>query len=257
MYDKYGITVTDKTISNYRNNPDWVALNTRYSINGYMFGNLNKNLGLSLSQDSVVRWNILSFPATETGSYDSIHWEHNPIKDSTGHYTDYLTVTSPGYEIAAMTPVYIGDDLLIYNQDATKQSSGMIALYGVENDDYVSKLKQDSQNDDSAQLSNTFYNLFVFVIIVSVFTVIGLILYSMHQSNFVFPGSHPPDMTPILLESSHHPFAPPVQHIPSSSPSSTTMSHFSISTKTENTTPSASKSLTPPPKNVHVKHAEI
>ena len=55
----------------------------------------------------------------------------------------------------------------------------MIASYGVVNDDYVSKLNQQDEEENSAQLSQTYYNLCIFVIIVSVFVALGLILYQL------------------------------------------------------------------------------
>lgn len=245
MRSKYG-DLSDDEISEYSSDSNWVTANIRHTINGYMYGNLNENNGMSLSLNSIVRWNILSVADTST---DIITWEHNTVKDSTGHNSDYCSISTPGYSSVDMIPSSVGISMLFYNMNYDKQSSGMIAMYAVIDDDYKSN---DNNDDSSLGVSHSTRSFFIVVIVFSVIGVVGLLFYS--ASTTTSPGS---DMSPILLESSHH-VINPVRRDSAPSMEMKSISAQSTSSPVDNSIALSEQQGSSPSKVIyHVKHAEI
>jgi hypothetical protein len=283
MRSKYGDQLSDEDINQYASNSVWISANTRHTINGFMFGNINEYNGLSLSFNSLVRWNILSMASTSTAiTTDEITWEHNPVEDSTGHNSDYCTVSSPGYGSVMMKPISSSSNtatsFLFYNTNYEKQSSGMIGMYAVSDDGYQSNVGQDTTS--SLQMNQRTYTFFIVIIVLSVLVVLTLFYYSISPSSFryLFPnslGASGSDMSPILWDSSHHmmpPLSSPTKdnNKPSSQPSDSTVStDFPTSESNQTTAPGAESPSSgngaaahgSSPKSskvvMHVKHAEI
>lgn len=210
MRSKYGDQLSDDDINEYASDSDWISANTRHTINGFMFGNINEYNGLLLSFNSVVRWNILSTVSTNAAiTTEEIAWEQNTVEDSTGHNSDYCTVSSPGYGSVNMKPTTYSSTgtFLFYNTDYEKQSSGMIGMYAVRDDGY-----QSEDDSSSLKVNQRTYPFFIVIIVFSVLGVLTLFCYSISPSSFRYltgsvgaPGS---DMSPILWDSSHHMMPP-------------------------------------------------
>ena len=239
MRSKYGDQLSDDDINEYASDSDWISANTRHTINGFMFGNINEYNGLLLSFNSVVRWNILSTGSTNAAiTTDEIVWEQNPVEDSTGHNSDYCTVSSPGYGSVNMKPTTYsstGTSFLFYNTDYEKQSSGMIGMYAVRDDGYQSTVDEDDSS--SLNVNQRTYTFFIVIIVLSVLGVLTLFCYSISPSSFRYfndsVGASGSDMSPILWDSSHHMMPPlsspasgnskPVQSSPTKSALSTNL----------------------------------
>lgn len=198
MQLSFGREFSESELSTYKQDESFVNANIRYSFNGHMFGNLNQYNGLLLSKDSIIRWNVFNINSNNNIQQESIQWDLNQVYNSKGTKFDSLTLNSPGYITIDMNPTeeYISSNLFIYNLDETKQSSGMIAMYQVIDDNYESKT---NSNNDSA--SNSSKAFFIFVIICSIIATLVLLYYNFYQSGHL---SNVRDMSPILLESSHH-----------------------------------------------------
>lgn len=229
----FGRQISDSDLQTYQNNQEFVNANMRYSMNGYMFGNLNQYIGLSLSKDSIIRWNILNINTNTNIEDVSIQWDEYQVYNFKDSKSNYITLNSPGYTTIDMNPTedQLLSSLFLYNLDEEKQSQGMIGIYQVIDDNYKSKT-----TSTNSSVSNSSKGFFIFVIISSVIATIVLLYYNFYK---IGPLSNVGDMSPILLESSHH-F--PVQ---SNQPSNSTKESGSSDIESEK-------------KNVNrVKHAEI
>jgi hypothetical protein len=271
MRSKYGNALSDDEMSQYAANEVWVSANTRHTINGYMFGNLNEWTGMMFPLHSRVRWNLLSMTRASL-SYDSFSWEHNNVKDSTGHNTDYCTISSPGYGSMDMKPSTLGASFLFYNTNDDKRSSGMIGMYTVVDDGSYPDDDSSPSSSSSREMDQGTYSFAIVVIVLSVVGVIGLFLYSVSSSSFhFFSDSHGGlgDMSPIFLESSHHMIHHPQPTAPSSaavssvemSPSKNIDQILGQDKKLDQSPPAGgtgtSKAAGPSKVIYHVKHAEI
>jgi hypothetical protein len=270
MRSIYGEQLSDDEISQSAASEVWVSANTRHTINGYMFGNLNEWTGILLPLNSRVRWNLLSM-SLDSLTEETLSWEHNNVKDSTGYNTDYCTISSPGYGVVDMKPTNLGSSFLFMNTNDEKQSTGMIGMYSVIDDDSFND--GSSSSSSSGEMDHGTYSFAIIVIVLSVLGVIGLFLYSVSSSSLKIFSNSPDglgDMSPIFLESSHHMIHQPspttAPSASSSSPSSSSPlgSSVELSSKNDHLTDRDTKLDKPPgasggPSKViyHVKHAEI
>jgi hypothetical protein len=263
MRSKYGNQLSDDDINQYTSNSVWISANTRHTINGFMFGNINEYNGLSLSFNSLVRWNIISMASTNTAiTTDEVSWEQNTVEDTSGHNTDYCTVSSPGYGSVNMKPITSSSSsgvssFLFYNTDYEKQSSGMIGRYAVIEDGYKSNIGEDNSPSSNLEMNQRTYSFFVVIIVLSVVAVLTLFYYSISPSSFryLFPydsfgggsSSMRSDMSPILWDSSHH-MMPPLSSAKNlnnnSSPSS---SPLDLGVSTNHSTSESNQSLSASP----------
>jgi hypothetical protein len=85
-----------------------VQSNIKYSINGYMFGNLNPSMGMVLDAGSRVRWNVMCTSAESTVSTHDIMWNGHSVVDSEGTPLSSYSLSCPGYGIVDMVPEELG-----------------------------------------------------------------------------------------------------------------------------------------------------
>lgn len=190
----------ERDASSMTQDADFIAANMRETINGYMYGNLNSSLGLKVSMGSRVRWSIIDVDAASSSSSDSVMWEHNTVADSTGHFDNSVTMSSPGYAAVDMNPQEVGQWILSSGSE-TRRSQGMIATYMVE--PTTSSGKGSSSTDSSSSLGRgTVFGLFVAIVVIGVISVAVMSLY-MVKSALNLPVLRG-DLDLILPDSSYH-----------------------------------------------------
>jgi hypothetical protein len=180
------------------NDASFVAANTRRTINGYMYGNLNSALGLAVSMGSRVRWSIIDVDADSAVSSESVMWEYNNVADSSGRFGNSVTMSSPGYVAVDMNPQQVGEWVLSSGSETSK-AAGMVALY------MVQPASSSSSKSDSSSASlgrGTVFGVFVAIVVAGVAAVLVMSLF-MFKSALNLPILKG-DMDPILPDSSHH-----------------------------------------------------
>lgn len=120
MYTRY-----NKFKDGYLKKPEAVLSNVRRSLNGYMYGNLNADLGMEFMYMDKIRWNVLVLNSTISFTADdqweekrdemalgpeqgwqqvTITWGGNYVTNS-GHSSPSHSVTLPGFSAASLDMV--------------------------------------------------------------------------------------------------------------------------------------------------------
>mmetsp|Transcript_2577 Transcript_2577/g.3912 ORF Transcript_2577/g.3912 Transcript_2577/m.3912 type:complete len:453 (+) Transcript_2577:72-1430(+) len=194
---------------------DLISNSYRKTINGYMFGNLGPSMGLTFPAQSRVRWHILSASDDSYVQTERVEWTNNPVTDSTGHYSDYVAFSSPGYATVDMIPESIGIWPLVSGHQSHRMA-GMSALFEVSEPEDGANYSDNGE--EGALGSGTVYAVFLSIIVISVVAVLVMVLFAFKTTkpNMVS------DRDPILPDSSHH-VAPPRSDVQQKSSTSKTV----------------------------------
>jgi hypothetical protein len=135
-YNLYtSLAVRDQDSVRYE--PEFVSLNTKPSLNGFVFGNLNPSQGMVLKTNSHVRWYVLSIgPSLDTStSLREVQWSGHqvtlPSSSSSSSSSSSLTVSTPGYTMADMETGEVSGVWLVSCANEPEMESGMTGTYKI------------------------------------------------------------------------------------------------------------------------------
>lgn len=113
-------------------NSEVKRLNTKYSLNGFSYGNLNPNKGLVVPEKSIVRWYVLGFSLDSDLSAVPLVWKGHSLVNARGHSQPSVLVHSPGGTVADMhTKSAASKTWLLLADREDCVSGGMSAVYKV------------------------------------------------------------------------------------------------------------------------------
>lgn len=127
-----------------RTNSSFITANKKYSLNGFMYGNLNSNIGNIIPINSLVRVYVISI-STDSESRE-INFEGNQIINSQNIKSNVIEVTANGYSVGDMETSSITGTWTISSQTSNDMKFGMTSTYSVTKD----STKQNDNNELSA-----------------------------------------------------------------------------------------------------------
>lgn len=119
------------------------------SLNGYMYGNLNRMQGLRLPTKSRIRWYILS---TGGSSERSVQWDGHELYNPQNVPTQTISVSTPGYAIGDMVTDKVTGTWIISSTSETEMESGMMGTYEISSS--VTPSLSNSSDEPSTGMSN-------------------------------------------------------------------------------------------------------